>query len=89
MNGEDDLIAKAMTEMKAMESLGIKIILELGISDAMALIGALQLACRHPEFVGPTRYSVEKIIGQLFTNFEGKPALQELIRMGWQRKHDG
>ena len=63
-----------------------EVLLHLSLTpvDAMALIGALQLALRHPGYKGAIRVHVINIIEHLRLNFAMfyMPAIAEVIRRG-------
>lgn len=48
----------------------------------------MQLACRHPEFKGPTRKIVEAVARGIFDNMDLPPAMKEVVRRGWDPKYD-
>lgn len=54
-----------------------------------SLVSTVQLACRHPQFLGPTREIVEEwarfVGGQISAN---DPQLRLAIEMGWQPAFD-
>lgn len=66
--------------------------LSIGFLDAMAVIGALQLACRHPGYSGPARSITEGFIHSLNMRIAKLPnteAIQEVIRRGFDSQYDG
>ena len=52
----------------------------------LCVIGAVQLACRHPLYTGPTRKVVEGFVQQVSVAFP--PAAQDLIAKGWDPSWD-
>jgi hypothetical protein len=58
--------------------------LEISAGSALALIGALQLACRHPGFVGPTRREVEGLARTLQRRMAAESDLVgRVLERGW------
>ena len=64
------------------------VILQLGGWEAWALLGQIQLACRHPENNGPTRQVAEQIARQLQAAVATTPALAAMAEMGWNPDYD-
>ena len=60
-------------------------VLEASKRDIFQLIAALQLACRHPEFNGSVRQTVEAIARQMGSVLTvNDPDLRLLINLGWE-----
>jgi hypothetical protein len=57
---------------------------------AISLVGALQLACRHPCFSVPSRMLMSDIVESVQAQFAeaNSTALVELIQRGWDPEHD-
>lgn len=55
---------------------------------AWCLFATIQLACRHPQFVGPTRQIVEEIARQVQSEIATTPALEALAEKGWDPNYD-
>lgn len=58
-------------------------LLKLGPYTAYVLIGAIQLACRHPEMDRLTDKHLRAVVDQLTPLFAPFPALAESVRRGW------
>lgn len=56
------------------------VVLQLGAIQAWSLLSTIQLACRHPEFVGPTREMAEAIARLLEEGIVVTPALAIVAR---------
>jgi hypothetical protein len=54
--------------------------------EMFCVIGAVQLACRHPEYKGPVRTVAEDFIRQIASHFPAE--VQPLIEKGWNPNHD-
>ena len=52
------------------------------------VMSAIQLACRHPEFDGPTREVAEGFARKLQERVAVTPALQRVAAMGWDPEFD-
>lgn len=55
--------------------------------DSVALVGALQLAMRHPEFTGPTRDICLKVIDTVRRQIDHK-TVTRVIEMGFDEHFD-
>ena len=81
-----------LTQVCALElgRLPKEVLLSIETVDLMAVIGALQLACRHPDYRGPSRTNVMAFVAQIQAMFAGHSAfaLVELIDRGWDPAHD-
>ena len=64
--------------------------LSLTPDQAMALIASVQLASRHPFYVGPSRLIARRIVDRMQSNFlqYGVPHVLEVIRRGWSQEYD-
>ncbi len=86
----EQLMHVFMREVAQLTQMGMTVRLRLEPSQAMALIGAVQLACAHPGFIGPSRQVVEQMVREMeetFTKYD-VPGLSEVIRRGWVREYD-
>lgn len=86
----EQLLDGFMRDMQRLHEYEAMIQLNLQPEHAMALIGAIQLACRHPRFTGPSRKIVEAIIeniGTLFAQYN-VPHITESIRRGNDQQFD-
>ncbi len=54
--------------------------------EAWAIFSALQLACRHPEWTGPTHWMVEKFARRVEKVITPTEAMREVARQGWEPK---
>lgn len=64
--------------------------LELPPVAAFCLIGQIQLACRHPDNLGPMREIVEELAREIQQAFAGQdPEFGRLVEQGWVGCHDG
>ena len=77
---------RASAEMKACEDM--KFHFEFSIMDLMSIIGALQLALRHPMFTGPTSQIVRQFIDGAKGLLKDQAAIQELIERGFDQRFD-
>ncbi len=64
------------------------VILQLGAWEAWALLGQLQLACRHPRNNGPTRQIAERFARQIQAAVATTPALKVIAERGWNPAYD-
>lgn len=62
--------------------------LNMGWQIAWALLGTIQLACRHPEFAGHTKKVVQDFGHYLETQLKLGSASAEVARRGWQTQFD-
>lgn len=62
--------------------------LEMSKFDAWILMSTLQLACRHPQFNGPTRKIAEEIARQIQGAVADSDSLKMLAEMGWHQQFD-
>lgn len=78
-------------ELQELEDRQMTVPLFLRPLQAMALVGALQLALRHPEYQGQTREIVKTIVARLQSEFlqYDAPHLVEMIRRGDLQEFDG
>lgn len=81
---DEELVEAYQNELKKLDSQAVTIDLSLMPIDAVCLIGAVQLACRHPEFIGPSRTIVEDLVEQLRLKFlqHDVPHIVEVIDRG-------
>lgn len=62
--------------------------MECSYLDLWCLLSAVQLACRHPEFTGPTREIAEALARDIFNEMDLSPTLREVARRGWEPEYD-
>jgi hypothetical protein len=85
-----DLLAKMTDEMRVMHDSGVILRFALDPVEAFMLLSSLQLALRHPGvFNTQTGNWLRKFAADLQDNLcNGKPALTEVVRRGWQEEYD-
>ena len=49
---------------------------------------AIQLACRHPSFTGPTAHHAQRFAEIIFEKIAMTPALKEVAEKGWNSDFD-
>lgn len=85
---QDELGRAFVAEMKQlMRSQREPITLQLAPHDAFTVISLIQLACRHPELIGTSRYPRTfgvALVGQLAGLFDQGGAIAESIKRGWE-----
>ena len=65
------------------------ILCEIGKFELWCLLSAVQLACRHPKFNGPSRSIIEQAARQLGGAITANDNdLRVLFEMGWHNKFD-
>jgi hypothetical protein len=64
------------------------VILQIDFLTALCVISALQLACRHPRFIGPTRQIVEQATREWAANMSVTPAIKAVLEAGFDPEHD-
>ncbi|HWN95036.1 MAG TPA: hypothetical protein VNT99_08385 [Methylomirabilota bacterium] len=74
----------------AAERLGATpVVLQLDLGTAMQIISALQLACRHPDFNGGARETVEGFARDAQESIgEQAPEIAEFLELGWSEEYD-
>jgi len=83
------LIARANDELMELRAQFKTINFIMQPNVAMMIVGALQLACRHPVFKASESYPVtQEFIAEIAKQFEDCPALKELIQLGNDLNHD-
>lgn len=87
MNTTEELMSRSAEELKQLPD---SIFIELTLVNTLAIIGALQLALRHPLYVGPSRASVITFVKQVqaVLRERGAEALVEIIDRGWNPQND-
>lgn len=91
MNITDEELLKEFThEIKQLAQQNMTVTLRLRPDEAMALIAAIQLACRHPRFTGPSSQVVRRIVDWMQSEFPQYGVLHvlEVIRRGWEPQYD-
>lgn len=88
MDDEEQLFKQFAQDYKQMVIRHPGIDLQMPALEAWALACTVQLACRHPEFVGPTRQIAERAARKLFDELAATPALAEVARRGWDPAFD-
>ena len=64
------------------------IIIPMEFTAAISLVGALQLALRHPTFPENSRKQVEQFIYSIRDAVSSEPAIVDIIQMGFDPEHD-
>ena len=87
---QEILLRRAAAEMKAANAHQYQIPVHLDLASAMCLIGAVQLALRHPKNVGPSATAVRKMTDELIERIreDGFEANAEIARLGYDPAHD-
>lgn len=83
-------LTQATKDLKLLDGQVINIDLHLTIAEALALLGTIQLACRHPHFSGPAR-DIAKRFGlriQACLNAFTTQAIAGLAAAGWDPEFD-
>lgn len=78
MDSKKDLKERALVEMSANKDMRFH--LDVSLIDLISILGALQLALRHPKNTGPSAGIVRSFIAQIVAKFDGMPAIQEAIK---------
>jgi hypothetical protein len=76
------LLAAMEREIREMGGRPLQLTIDWGV--AWAVLGAIQLACRHPEFQGQARKVVEGFARYLQENITPGPACREIAEKGWE-----
>lgn len=87
---DEQLLQEFMDEIKQLAQQNMIVRLNLTPDQAMALIGAIQLTCRHPGYTGPSRLVIERIAQRMQSEFlqYNVPHIIEVIRRGCLREYD-
>jgi len=87
---DDQLLQEIKREIAQLDQQHMTVRLSLTPMQAMSLIGAVQLACRHPGYTGSSRGVVERIVVRMQSEFlqYGVRHILEVIRRGWSPQHD-
>lgn len=90
MNERETMNERELLEGVERELRGVKEIeLTLNAADAFVLISQLQLALRHPDNQGRSAIIARKIVERLRSVLaQGRPAVEEIIRRGYDPQHD-
>jgi len=85
---EEELMAAATREMATSRDFALPV--HLDIQTLMCLVGALQLALRHPGNTGPSSQVVRQVIDAIIDRLEvhGYRAVAHLMRLGYNPEHD-
>jgi hypothetical protein len=62
--------------------------IQLNIGQGMCVVAALQLASRHPNFVGPTRDTAEAFARFLQKAISRSPVMAQILEAGWHPEFD-
>lgn len=77
--------ASCIEEMVEADKRG-PLVIECGRGEMFCVIAAVQLACRHPGYTGPSREITEAVIRQIAERFP--PGARAMIEKGWNPEHD-
>ena len=64
------------------------VMMQLPIANGMTVLGALQLACRHPGFIGSSRQIVEAVARDLQRSLSRSPTMAKICEVGWHSELD-
>lgn len=62
--------------------------IQMSVADSICLIATVQLACRHPEFNGPTRQVSELMARDMIATLMAISPGFALLDAGWDPQHD-
>jgi len=86
---DNELIAKALAELERLKAEHGFVRLDLEPGVLLAVLGALQLAMRHPDFKQrPSYVTVAKVIEDIHGHLGRYPALMDLLRRGGIEEYD-
>jgi hypothetical protein len=89
MKSNAQLMAEVTEEIRAVNGLGYTLRIDLGLTELLAIIGALQLALRHPGYADkPTAQTVRNLIAWADVHLMAFPAIRELIKRGFDPGQD-
>ena len=85
MSDEQALVAGANVEICKLK--GSPIVLDVEIETLLAIVGMVQLACRHPQIADQVRRSAEYFVNDIGASFQeqGFHDLAALVKAGWLR----
>lgn len=78
MDGKKDLQERALVELNANPNLRLHF--DLSLIEVISILGALQLALRHPKNTGPSTSLVREFIQRAVKLLDGLPAIQQAIK---------
>jgi hypothetical protein len=82
LSADDRLLLAAFeNEVREFGTTPVQVNVDWGV--AWSILGALQLACRHPEFVGQARRTVEGFARYLQTQIALGPTSAAIAEKGW------
>lgn len=87
---DKELLREFTREITRLAQQEVIIRLSLTPDQAMALIASVQLASRHPFYVGPSRLIARRVVDRIQSAFlqYGVPHIIEVIRRGWSQEYD-
>jgi hypothetical protein len=85
-----ELGPRFQAELLELYTSGKTITIELDAIEAFHVFASLQLALRHPRHSGPSAGAVTDIAGEIERELctDEQPAMKEVARRGWNRRHD-
>lgn len=75
-------------DAKSIAAMDARFVVELDVATTAQLISAIQLACRHPQFKGPTRTKVEEVARELQAKISLTPRIALMLEAGWDQTMD-
>lgn len=88
MHNEDELFDRFQEEYLVLFRSGEGIRIEATPATWWCMMSAVQLACRHPDFDGPTRHIAEQAARQIQRLIAPSGALAIVAERGWNPDHD-
>lgn len=85
---EDDLEVAFMAEFDELVKRTNRLVFSLTPLEAWALLGHVQLACRHPNNNGITREIAMRIAREFQSMIAREGALAIVAERGWQKEYD-
>lgn len=84
------LMAEEINAVRRRQGSPVTLRVDIELFDLFRVIGALQLAWRHPGLDEEQRAAIEGFARQLTQSFEGPdtPQLALTLQQGWQREYD-
>jgi hypothetical protein len=87
METPPDLLEAFKKEFAALAK-GPPIAVQLTPVQAWAIMSTIQLACRHPDYSGPTRRIAEEFARALQQVIATSPTLKDVAKKGWHAEFD-
>lgn len=88
-DGADPAIIEALKDLARQEAQGTRVPISVGPYTAFVLIGAIQMAYRHPGMnADPRLAAMLKTVGGLLESMFAAGPLQQLLADGWDTSRD-